>query len=383
MARGKERGYVTYDELNAALPPEEVSSEQIKNTMAALYEMGISVVENEDAEDFSSARDSGDAGTAPAAQTDDDKDLGRTDDPVRMYLREMGSIDLLSREGEIAIAKRIEAGRQRIIGAICESPMTARAMMNWRDALVEGHIQLRDVINLAATYSDDSNGSAINGPGSVDRVDDDLESADDEDGAGNGNDGDETNISLAAMEGSLLPQVLKTFDDIAAVHGKVRHLFLRRNGSVTGKEVFSKASERSLQKLNEEMVEYVKNIRLNNARIDELVQDIYLYNRSLIGLDGKLLRLAGRCRIKRESFLEHYFGHETDSKWPNQVSQLSEKGWKEFASKHKGEIRAIRKDIARLAEEIEMPISEFRRIVGQVQHGEREAGRAKKEMVEA
>jgi len=383
LARGKERGYVTCDELNAALPPEEVSSEQIKNTMAALSEMGINVVENEDAEDFSSARDPGDAGTAPAAKTEDDKDLGRTDDPVRMYLREMGSVELLSREGEIAIAKRIEAGRQRIIGAICESPLTARAMMNWRDALIEGHIQLRDVINLAATYSDDSNGSAINGLGSVDRVDDDLESADDEDGAGNGDDGDETNISVAAKEESLMPQVLKTFDDIAAVHGKVRHLFLRRNGSVTGKEVFSKASERWLQKLNEEMVEYVKSIRLNNARIDELVQDICLYNRTLIGLEGKLLRLAGSSRIKHESFLEHYLGHETDSKWLNQVSQLSEKGWKEFVSKHKAEIRAIRKDIARLAEEIEMPISEFRRIVGQVQHGEREAGRAKKEMVEA
>ncbi|MDA1325940.1 MAG: RNA polymerase sigma factor RpoD, partial [Proteobacteria bacterium] len=376
LVRGKESGYVTYDELNAALPPEKVSSEQIEVTMAALSEMGINVVENDDGEDSSSDGDSGDAKAAPAVK--EDKDLGRTDDPVRMYLREMGSVELLSREGEIAVFKRIEAGREKLVGAICESPLTLRAMMNWRDALVEGHILLRDMIDLNATYDGDASGSAVNRAGAADR-DDDLESEDDDDS----DDGDETNISLAAMEESLKAQVLKTFDDIAATHGKVRRLLVKRDGAVKGKDLFSKASERRLQKLNQEMVECVKSIRLNNARIDQLVQELYLYNPTLIGLEGKLLRLALRSGIKRESFLEHHFGHETDSQWLSRVSQLSEKGWKGFVSKHNDEIRAIRKDIARLEEEIEMPISEFRRIVGQVQRGERDAGRAKNEMIEA
>jgi RNA polymerase primary sigma factor len=400
LASGKERGFVTYDELNAALPPEEVSSEQIEDTMTTLSELGVNVVENEEAEETTAEATNGAAEAAPAAAPSAEEDLGRTDDPVRMYLREMGSVELLSREGEIAIAKRIEAGREKMIGSICESPLTLRAMMNWREALAESHILLRDVIDLDATYGGEPNGSAApaaptvdgNGAATVevksgtsngaqsptqDPAKQNGEVSDDDD------DEEEATLSVSAMEESLKPQVLEIFDKIASTYGKVQRLLVKRREAQKSGVEFTRASERRLEKLNVEMVELVKSVRLNNARIDQLVQELYLYNRTLIGLEGKLLRLAQRSRIKREVFLEAYLGHETDTKWLSRVSRYSDKGWKDFAAKHKDEIRAIRKEIIQLAEEIEMPISECRRIVGLVQRGEREAGRAKKEMVEA
>ncbi len=428
LQRGKERGFVTYDELNSALPPEEVSSEQIEDTMTTLSELGINVVENEESEEAATEDAKPEAGTALTTTSDDDQDLGRTDDPVRMYLREMGSVELLSREGEIAIAKRIEAGRERMIGAICESPLTLRALLTWRDALVEGVILLRDVIDLDATYDGDPNTAAVpaangdpntaavpaaNGEaGATVAVDLNKPAAPAANGAAAGNgeasvapnagngaesasadsadgdadgDGEETNLSLAAMEESLTPQVLETFDEIAATYLKVQRLETRRRETEADKDApaFSRASERRLEKLTQELIDLVKGVHMNNARIDQLVQELYLYNRTLIGLEGKLLRLAQRSRIKRESFLQYYLGNETDAKWLNRVSRLSEKGWKEFVAKHKDEIRAIRKEIMQLSQELDMPVAEFRRIVGQVQRGEREAGRAKKEMVEA
>jgi len=426
LQRGKERGFVTYDELNAALPPEDVSSEQIEDTMTTLSELGINVVENEESEEASTEDAKPGTETALTTTTTDDQDLGRTDDPVRMYLREMGSVELLSREGEIAIAKRIEAGRERMIGAICESPLTLRALMTWRDALVEGVILLRDVIDLDATYGGDPNNTAVpaaNGDanggdanGAVANGEATAELANPAARAGNGavsgngeataktgaengvdssgednadgdldGDGEESNMSLAAMEESLTPQVLETFDQIAATYLKVQRLETRRKETEADKDApeFSRASERRLEKLVEELIELVKGVHMNNARIDQLVQELYLYNRTLIGLEGKLLRLAQRSRIKRESFLQYYLGNETDTKWLKRVSRLSEKGWKEFVTKHKDEIRSIRKEVFQLSQELDMPVAEFRRIVGQVQRGEREAGRAKKEMVEA
>jgi RNA polymerase primary sigma factor len=398
LARGKERGFVTYDELNAALPPEEVSSEQIEDTMTTLSELGVNVVESEDAEEATPEAANGAAEATPAASTSNDEDLGRTDDPVRMYLREMGSVELLSREGEIAIAKRIEAGREKMIGSICESPLTLRAMMNWREALAESHILLRDVIDLDATYGGGPNASAMtNGASDDDENSDESKSeapaangaevkanengqaADDDDE----DDEEEATLSVSAMEETLKPQVIEIFDNIASTYGKVQRLLVKRHEASKGGAEFSRASERRLEKLNVEMVDLVKSVRLNNARIDQLVQELYLYNRTLIGLEGKLLLLAQRSRIKRESFLEAYLGNETDPKWLSKVSQYADKGWKDFATKHKDDIKSIRKEIGQLAEEIEMPISECRRIVGQVQRGEREAGRAKKEMVEA
>jgi RNA polymerase primary sigma factor len=404
LARGKERGFVTYDELNAALPPDEVSSEQIEDTMTTLSELGVNVVESEDAEEATPEAAAGAAEAAPAASSTSDEDLGRTDDPVRMYLREMGSVELLSREGEIAIAKRIEAGREKMIGSICESPLTLRAIMNWREALAESHILLRDVIDLDATYGGGPNATAMTGgaastaPGADTAPGESPNSANDANANGadakatennqtsdddDEDDEEEATLSVSAMEETLKPQVIEIFDKIASTYGKAQRLLIKRHEATKGGAEFSRASERRLEKLNTEMVELVKSVRLNNARIDQLVQELYLYNRTLIGLEGKLLRLAQRSRIKREAFLEAYLGNETDSKWLSRVARYSDKSWKDFATKHKDDIKSIRKEIGQLADEIEMPISECRRIVGLVQRGEREAGRAKKEMVEA
>ena len=382
LVRGKERGYVTYDELNAALPPDEVSSEQIEDTMAQLSELGVSVVENEDGDDSSSDDGKGEAESSAATETEDE-DLGRTDDPVRMYLREMGSVELLSREGEIAIAKRIEAGREKMISAICESPLTLRAVLQWRDGLIEGTMLLRDIIDLDATYGGEVS-TAANDDDDLDADNDDEDS--DGEGGENGEDDedrDEVSISLAAMEETLAPQVLETFDGIASTYLKVLKLVAKQDAAAKGGQAFSRASERRLEKLNGELVDLVKSVRINNARIDQLVQELYLYNRTLIGFEGKLLRLAQKHRIKRESFLDHYLGNELDTRWLSRVGRLSEKGWKEFVAKNKEDIREIRKDIATLADEIEMPIDQFRKLVTRVQQGEREANRAKKEMVEA
>ena len=382
LVRGKERGYVTYDELNAALPPDEVSSEQIEDTMAQLSELGVSVVENEDGDDSSSDDSKGEAESSAATETEDE-DLGRTDDPVRMYLREMGSVELLSREGEIAIAKRIEAGREKMISAICESPLTLRAVLQWRDGLIEGTMLLRDIIDLDATYGGEVS-TAANDDDDLDADNDDEDS--DGEGGENGEDDedrDEVSISLAAMEETLAPQVLETFDGIASTYLKVLKLVAKQDAAAKGGPAFSRASERRLEKLNGELVDLVKSVRINNARIDQLVQELYLYNRTLIGFEGKLLRLAQKHRIKRESFLDHYLGNELDTRWLSRVGRLSEKGWKEFVAKNKEDIREIRKDIATLADEIEMPIDQFRKLVTRVQQGEREANRAKKEMVEA
>ncbi len=390
IARGKERGFVTYDELNAALPPDQVSSEQIEDTMTNLSELGINVVEGEDSEDVSSDDDKAASVATFTGSSDEDEDLGRTDDPVRMYLREMGSVELLSREGEIAIAKRIEAGRERMIGAICESPLTLRSMLGWYDALNDGTLLLRDVIDLDATYGREfsSNELAVGG--------DEDESAGGEglNGAANGAaggpsdadadaDGEESSVSLSAMEEALKPQVLETFKTIVSTHGKVQRLLDKREQAATERKDFPKGSETRLQKQRVSLVGQVKSVQLHNARIDELVQELYVYNRSLVALESKLVRLAERSGVERNKFFERYFGNETDPRWLNRVSRLSEKGWRRFVSNQKDLIRPIRKDIAKLEQEIETPIPEFRRIVNQVQRGERDAARAKKEMVEA
>ena len=390
IARGKERGFVTYDELNAALPPDQVSSEQIEDTMTNLSELGINVVEGEEAEDDSPDGDKAASGTALPGSADEDEDLGRTDDPVRMYLREMGSVELLSREGEIAIAKRIEAGRERMIGAICESPLTLCSVLDWYDALNAGTVLLRDVIDLDASYSREFGGSEIavdpGQDGSGEGGGGGLNGTATGDAGGHADadaDGEDSNVSLSAMEEALRPQALETFKTIASTQGKVQRLAERREQSRKEGKTFPKGSETRLQKQRAALVGLVKSVHLHNARIDELVQELYVYNRNLVALESRLVRLAERSGVERNRFFDRYFGNETDSRWLNRVSRLSEKGWRGFVSNHKDQIRPIRKDIARLEQDIEMPISEFRRIVNEVQRGERDAARAKKEMVEA
>ena len=391
VARGKERGYVTYDELNKALPSDEVNSEQIEDTMTMLSEMGINVIESEESEENASEEKPGTAApaTAPAAVGEDD--LGRTDDPVRMYLREMGSVELLSREGEIAIAKRIEAGRQAMIGGICESPLAMRAVIEWRDALREGDMLLRDVIDLEATYgggpeaaaaraeqpakaadagSESRGGAAADGSASAEKSE-------------NEEDFDEGNVSLSAMEAAVRPTVIETFDAIAAAYKKFRRLQDLRLELAQKNETLSDAQNRRYKKLKRELVEMMQGLWLNNNRIEAAVDELYGLNRGLMTHEGKLLRLAIRCGVSREKFLKHYVGRELDPRWLSRVSRLKDDGWKSFAREKRTEIVVLRKNILKIAQNTGLEPPEFKRIVAIVQKGEREAGQAKKEMVEA
>mgnify|MGYP001173513125 CR=1 FL=1 len=393
VTKGKERGYVTYDELNTALPPEDVSSEQIEDTMAMLSEMGINVVENEEQEEAAndtSADDSEEETEKSTAGNVDESDLGRTDDPVRMYLREMGSVELLSREGEIAIAKRIEAGREKMIGAICESPLTIRAIIAWRDALEKEQILLRDVIDLDATHSggpgednsanavaqaNGANGAANGAANGTDPKKEDNDNDDEDEGA---------NLSLAAMEAKLKPEVLGLFDTIDKTYKKLRKLQEQRLAGMKNKSnQLSAAQEKRYGKLQRELVEYMGEVRLNNGRIEALVDELYGLNRRLTSFEGKLLRMALDSGVSRTDFLDEYMGNELDPRWVSRIGRLKRKGWKKYADKNADEIRAIRKEVIEISARVGLPIFELRRIVQTVQQGEKEAGRAKKEMVEA
>ncbi|HJS30654.1 MAG TPA: RNA polymerase sigma factor RpoD, partial [Alphaproteobacteria bacterium] len=413
VARGRERGYVTYDEINAALPPDQVSSEQIEDTLTLLSEQGVTVVEGEDEpedgekpavraaqpEEEQAASEEAEEAASERGNIDEES-IGRTDDPVRMYLREMGSIELLSREGEIAIAKRIEAGRDKMIGALCESPLTMRAVVHWRDALIEGRMLLRDIIDLDATLGGtpageidpaDAEAEADEASAAVDGEGDGTAGVPGEAGEGtpvaaNGESGDgadEVNLSLAAMENQLKPQVLESFDQIAAVYKRLHRMQEKRQDALHSGKSFSPTSERHYQKLKAALVEMMEGVRLNNARIDQLVGQLYDFNRRLTSTEGRLLRLAESSGVKREEFLAKYHGKEVDPRWLSRVARLTGKGWAKFGSKHKNDVVALRKDVAEISEASGLPIAELKRIVSMVQQGEREASRAKKEMVEA
>ncbi|MGB0681260.1 MAG: RNA polymerase sigma factor RpoD [Magnetovibrionaceae bacterium] len=411
VQRGKERGYVTYDELNSALPPDQVSSEQIEDTMSMLSEMGINVVENEESEDNdnSEKETSNESEESGAAGNVDEADLGRTDDPVRMYLREMGSVELLSREGEIAIAKRIEAGREMMIGGICESPLTIRAIVEWHDALIAEELLLRDIIDLETTYGggpkpaevegdgEDEDSESEGGEDSDDNADSDSDSEENsEDGdatsEGGSEDGEnksdddeddaENNLSLAAMEAKLLPEVVETFEQIAAVYKKLHKAQTQRLEAIHVGEEVKPSLEKRYHKLRAELVDLMEKVHLNNARLEELLEQLYDLNKKLLSHEGKLLRMAVDCKVKRDDFLKHYYGNELDPAWLEKVGELG-KGWTKFATKNPDGIEKQRAEIAMVSKASGLPISEFRRIVGTVQKGEREASKAKKEMIEA
>jgi len=391
VARGKERGYVTYDELNAALPQDQVSSEQIEDTMTMLSEAGVNVVEGEEADEPAAAAAGEEEDSEARAGNLDDEDIGRTDDPVRMYLREMGSVELLSREGEIAIAKRIEAGREMMIGGICESPLTMKAIIGWRDALNDGKILLRDVVDLDATYGNNAFESAQETgeltpegeeapppPPAAEPEEIEAELEGDAEG-----DGEEASISLSAMEAQLKPTVILAFDKIADIYKKLAKLHDGRVEAAQRGEELPKATDKRYGKLKEEMVEAMQGIRLNNQRIEALVQQLYDLNRGMMALEGKLLRVAEGSGVKRPDFLHHYFGSELSPTWLDKIRGLSGKGWQNFVGKHADEIVNMRRQISEVSSETGLPITEFRRVVSTVQRGEKEASRAKKEMVEA
>src|SRR5262245_14425616 len=422
----KKRGYVTHEQINAVLPSEEVTSDQIEDVFAMLNEMGINVVESEepDAEEPESREEEEEDGDGDLvevsqktpAKSEKAEPGERTDDPVRMYLREMGSVELLSREGEIAIAKRIEAGREAMIAGLCESPLTFQAIIIWRDELNEGKIFLRDIIDLEATYagpdakampagapSGDGQmaaGAAAGQPpqmaapatapaGATPFVakgeDDDGEgSAEAPMGEGEMDDDDlENSLSLAAIEAELKPKVLETFDKVADSYKRLRRLqdqdiqFQLKNQSL------SPAQERKYKKLKEEIIAEVKSLRLHQARIDALVEQLYDINKRLVGYEGRLMRLSESHGVARDDFLKNYQGSELDPRWPNRVSELAGKGWRNFVGSDKDRIKEIRGEIHALAGETGLEIQEFRKIVQMVQKGEREARQAKKEMVEA
>ncbi|ERM03578.1 RNA polymerase sigma factor RpoD [Brucella intermedia 229E] len=404
----KKRGYVTMDELNAVLPSEEVTSEQIEDTMSMLSDMGINVVEDDeqdnDREDNSDddSEEGGDlvesGGTAVATTTTKKEPTDRTDDPVRMYLREMGSVELLSREGEIAIAKRIEAGRETMIAGLCESPLTFQAIIIWRDQLNDSNILLREIIDLETTYAGPE---AKQAPPVIERVEEEKprddkpqrRSRDDDDITNVGGDmpveeeeedEDEANLSLAAMEAELRPQVMETLDLIADTYKKLRKLQDQQvEGRLAATGELSSSQERRYKELKDQLIKAVKSLSLNQNRIEQLVEQLYDINKRLVQNEGKLLRLAESFGVRREEFLKEYQGHELDPKWVERVSTLSARGWKEFAAKEERTIDRLRSEIQMLATETAISIGEFRRIVNQVQKGEREATIAKKEMVEA
>jgi RNA polymerase primary sigma factor len=443
IKQAKKRGYVTYEQLNSVMPSEEVTSEQIEDVLAMMSEMGINVVETEEAEseEEEGAREEPEEEEAESgelvevaqktpAKSEAKEPAERTDDPVRMYLREMGSVELLSREGEIAIAKRIEAGREAMIAGLCESPLTFQAVIIWRDELNEGKVFLRDIIDLEATYAgpDAKNVAPVGPPGEAGAGvpipgipgfgpqppqavappsappaatpfkpqgaqgangangaaadgDEALEAAISE--AELDEDDLENSMSLAAIEAELKPKVLETFDNIADTFKRLRRL---QELDIQGKlknETLSPAQERKSRKLKEDIIQEVKSLRLNQGRIDTLVEHLYDINKRLVGHEGRLMRLSESHGVTREDFLKNYQGSELDPRWLNRVSKLSAKGWKNFVARDKDRIKELRTNIHTLASETGLEIGEFRKIVHMVQKGEREARQAKKEMVEA
>ncbi|MCJ8148474.1 RNA polymerase sigma factor RpoD [Shinella sp. H4-D48] len=415
----KKRGYVTMDELNSVLPSEEVTSEQIEDTMSMLSDMGINVIEDEDAEEAAQGGDdessdddneseggelAASGGTALATAKKKEP-TDRTDDPVRMYLREMGSVELLSREGEIAIAKRIEAGRETMIAGLCESPLTFQAIIIWRDELNEGQTLLREIIDLETTYSGPEAKAAPQFQ-SPEKIEADRKAAEekeknrkpraanDDDITNVGGEGqpaeeeeeddDESNLSLAAMEAELRPQVMETLDTIAETYKKLRKLQDQQvEARLQATGTLSPAQERRYKELKDELITAVKSLSLNQNRVDSLVEQLYDISKRLMQNEGRLLRLAESYGVKRDSFLEQYSGAELDPNWMKSIANLAARGWKEFAKSENTTIRDIRQEIQNLATETGISIAEFRRIVSMVQKGEREARIAKKEMVEA
>ena len=385
IAKGKERGYITFDELNAVLPPDQMSSEQIEDVMASLSEIGIQVVEGEEAEDGEAVkpeRTEEPEAEEQAAGNVDEESLGRTDDPVRMYLREMGSVELLSREGEIAIAKRIEAGRDMMIGGLCESPLTFRAIISWHDRLKAGNILLRDIIDLEATQAGGAPTSEDVGEGAPDGAADNFEAPTREE-IEDAEEGEGAGLSLSALEEKLKPEVLGHFEDIEALYKKLHKVQSKRLETLTGGDEISDKSERAYEKQREELVGKVEQVRLHNNRIEELVQALKHINQKLNGYEGRILRLAESCKVGREDFLLKYRGHELDPGWIASVTNLPGKGWKTFTQKHADEVTQLRAQIGVVAQDAGLPISEFRRVYQTVSRGERDSARAKKEMIEA
>ena len=404
IADARERGYITYEQLNTVLPPEQVSSEQIEDVMSMLSEMGINVIEDDEAEEgevggelvetSSTSREVAVVGATTET-------LDRTDDPVRMYLREMGSVELLSREGEIAIAKRIEAGRNTMIAGLCESPLTFQAITIWRDELLNEDILLRDVIDLEATFGRSLDGEDdMEGGPALDEVD--MSAAPRRTGGGSaepeldadGNpisraeeddeDDEASAMSLAAMEAALKPKVLETLEIIARDYSKLAEMQdLRMSATLSETASYSASDEAAYQKLRSEIVTLVNALHLHNNRIEALIDQLYGINRKIMAINSGMVKLADAARINRREFIDEYQGYELDPTWLDRMAAKAGRGWQALMDKSRDKVEELRAEMAQVGQYIGVDISEFRRIVNQVQKGEKEARQAKKEMVEA
>ena len=404
IADARDRGYITYDQLNTVLPPDQVSSEQIEDVMSMLSEMGINVIEDEEAEEAEQGGAVVPTSTSRevAVATTETEKLDRTDDPVRMYLREMGSVELLSREGEIAIAKRIEAGRNTMIAGLCESPLTFKAITMWRQELLNEDILLRDVIDLETTFgrsmgeeeegeedlptdlplgetaaaertAEWGGGEEVDADGNPMRRED---SDDDED--------DGQNLSLAAMEASLKPRVLETLEAIARDYEQLADMQDQRMSATLNEDAsFSAKDEAAYQKLRSEIVALVNELHLHNNRIEALVDQIYGINRRIVTIDSGMVKLADAARINRREFIDAYRGAELDPSWTDRMGQNKGRGWQALFERSRDQVDSLRSEMAMVGQHVGVDIEEFRRIVNQVQRGEKEARQAKKEMVEA
>ena len=433
IERGKETGYITVEDLNKALPSERETSEQIEDIMSSISDMGISIISESEAEtlDGDSADETGDY--ADESGNFDEKELGRSDDPVRMYLKEMGTVELLSRDGEIAIAKRIEAGKTVMISGLCESPMTLKAISLWRDELVAGTMQLRDIIDLEMMYGDDSEAMVYDEEETqvddldkvtkelteknLDEIDDDLEtdielsdtvdeddmddmdednsSQDSELGDEEGeqsselhSDGEDGSIghsstSISSMESALLEPVLEILTKISGYYDDLKKIQTQRMGAImSGRKVAANVEKKYL-KVKKELIELMSSIHLNSSRVEQLVEQLNELNKRLMNMEGKLLRYALACKIKREDFLENYQKSELDPNWLDDISTIKDKHWQIFVERYGKEIADLRDGIAQMSQECGLPIVEYRKMVDTIKRGEREAERAKKEMIEA
>ncbi|UUV07158.1 MULTISPECIES: RNA polymerase sigma factor RpoD [Ruegeria] len=400
IAEAREKGYITYDQLNQVLPPDQVSSEQIEDVMSMLSEMGINIIEDEEAEEEenkgSTELVAAESNREVALAGSGTEKLDRTDDPVRMYLREMGSVELLSREGEIAIAKRIEAGRNTMIAGLCESPLTFQAITIWHDELLSEDILLRDVIDLETTFGNqldedgdvdepvvDTTAVQANKPAKdtgpeLDADGNPLNNDDDDD------DDDQANMSLAAMEAALKDQVLTTLERISTDFSMLSEMQDSRISATLNEDgTFSEKDEATYQKLRAEIVELVNGLHLHNNRIEALIDQLYGINRRVMSLDSAMVKLADQARINRREFIEAYRGRELDPNWLAEMAEKPGRGWQMFIERSTAKVEELRNDMAQVGQYVGLDISEFRRIVQQVQKGEKEARQAKKEMVEA
>ncbi len=433
LSKGKKHGYITMEELNKVLPPEKMSSEKIEDIMSEISDMGINIISDSEEAENGESDSYYDDDVEEDGQEDvgniDVKEMGHSDDPVRMYLKEMGLVELLSREGEIAISKRIEAGKTVMIGGLCESPMTIKAIAGWRDELINGTLQLRDIVDLEMMYGDDSEAMVFDDePDSnvddlekvtkelneknLDEIDDDLEtdidlesdvtddiedeedednmssldesensenSEDDEDIDGGGRNA----TSVTAMETILMQPVLEILNKISSYYDNLKKIQSQRMASIlSGRKIMPSVEKRYLN-LKKELVELMSSIHLNSAKVEQLVEQLNDMNNRLMSQEGKLLRYALACKIKREDFLEVYQKSELDPNWLDKISLKKDKHWQSFVMQHHDEIAEIRQNVAQMAQECGLPISEYRKMVDTIKKGEREAERAKKEMIEA